>query len=150
MSPERLRRLTSLPWSPGFLPSKQLTCQLHRAEVPPEQPVEEGGVVVASLVCPLVTNGESVGDLEQRSLVRLQQLGPEEVSTLLKDARQHDDGRAPLLNGGVAGPEQGDGMGEAVDRLGCCCPQRSLRKLIQPGRFDPDEPTDVLTAVGQP
>lgn len=56
------------------LPSEQLVRELDGPEVPPEQPVEKGAVIVATLVGPLVTDGEAVGNMEQRSLIFRQQL----------------------------------------------------------------------------
>jgi hypothetical protein len=48
------------------LSSEQLVREVDGAEVPPEEPVEKGTVVVALLIRPLVADRERVGDLEQR------------------------------------------------------------------------------------
>src|SRR5262245_1683324 len=59
----------SVPWCCGQVPFDDAVGECDCREVPPEDPVEERGVVVALLVQVLVAEGKVVRDVEQRVLV---------------------------------------------------------------------------------
>lgn len=69
--------------------------QLHRGEIPPEDPVEERRVVVAVLIGPSVAQVVAIGDLEQRALVCPADVLLDQRAAFLQDAGEGND-RRPL------------------------------------------------------
>lgn len=86
--------------APTFLPGDDAIGQLDSAQVPPEDPVEERGVVVAALLFAAVPDGELVRDLEKGPFVSGRQLNLEELTPFFKDSGEDDNSRALVFRAG--------------------------------------------------
>src|SRR4051794_8511125 len=89
--------------------------EVHGGEVPPEDPVEEGRVVVSQLLIVAVPDCKSVGYLKERPLVPAEKLLLEEGASLLKRPGEGDDRGTAVFGCGRSASEQGDSV---LDRVG--------------------------------
>lgn len=126
----------------------ELISQLHRGQVPPEDPVEEGLVVVAALVGPPVTQVEAIGDFEESSLV-LAQLVFDQGTALLQDAAKVEDRRPLAVRRCITPSEKCDCVAHAGRDVARAVVEGPTHQLGAGVVGDGDQMSEVLALCGQ-